>query len=70
MKKNSWINSDFKFEEIEIGMKVLFTKCDTISEVINKTSNTIETMNYTNDSSKGINCSNWYTLDSFNRTFK
>lgn len=80
MKNEKWVQSDFKFEELEIGMKVLNVEVNTESEIINKTTNSIETKNYANEKrnskvkkdedERGINCTNWYTLDSFNRTFK
>lgn len=79
MKNEKWVQSDFKFDELEIGMKVLYVDVNTESEIINKTTNSIETKNYANEKrnskvkqedGKGINCTNWYTLDSFNRTFK
>ena len=88
VKKENWIQSDFSFDELEIGTRVLFVDVDTISEVIGKTSSSIQTKNYANQNSryktgqkdasgevqegrlKGINATNWYILDDFNRTFK
>lgn len=76
MKKDKWVQSDFTFEELKVGMKILNVDVDTESEIINKTSSSIETKNFANSKKKqsedtrGINCTNWYTLDSFNRTFK
>ncbi len=49
MKNDKWVQSDFKFEELEIGMKVLYVDVDTVSEIINKTINSIETKNYANE---------------------
>lgn len=86
--KGKRFKSDFIFDELEIGMKVLFVDCNTESTIIEKSANSIRTYNLTNQKNryktgakdadgevqsgklKGVNASNWYTLEEFNRTFK
>lgn len=74
--KENWISSDFTFDEIEVGMEVINGETKQVSRVIGKTSNTIEVFNTADQKSrdqdgklKGIDSSNWYNLDGFNRTF-
>jgi hypothetical protein len=76
MKKN-WINSNFIFDEILVGQEYLNHDSDTISDVVGKTSNSIEMFNRCNKKNrdkegklKGIDSKNWYTLDDFNRKYK
>ena len=88
-KREQWIDSEFKFEDIKIGNEYLNWKTKTLSLVTNLTSNTIEMFNKTDQANRykagskdvngeiqlvgrlrGIDCKNWYTLDSFNRQFK
>jgi translation elongation factor EF-1beta len=48
IKKENWTQSDFKFEEIEIGMKAFHVEVGIESIVTDKTSSSIETQNYAN----------------------
>lgn len=50
--KSKRFNSDFTFEELEIGTKVWFVVCDTESTIIEKSSNTIRTYNLTNQKNR------------------
>ena len=75
--KSGRFKSDFTFDELVEGTKVKYAMMKTVSTVIEKTSNTIKTLDLADiknvDESgkrKGIDSYNWHTLEEFNRTFQ
>lgn len=76
MKQNK-IESDFKFEDLFIGLNIINIRTNQISTITNLTSNSIEVFNTANkklidkeNKLKGISSTNWYDLSWFNRRFK
>lgn len=50
--KSKRFQSDFTLEELYVGMKVHYVECDTISEITDLTSSSVETFNLTNQNNK------------------
>jgi alpha-ketoglutarate-dependent taurine dioxygenase len=50
--KSKRFKSDFTFEELTIGMQVLYAESNTVSDITNLTSNSIETYNRTNQKNR------------------